>query len=247
MKQIELLAQIRDSLVEGLSPGRIVERVGGFVYLRHASDSMKWLNQTIPVGPVTEANLDSLLVRYRETDRVPFFEFFPDLAPNLPTMLEAHGLTKFNEMPIMTLRRSDWSKKPYEEQAHSATFDDLKPGFEALSEAFGGPLPGGTEELWRAMETGRILAAVGYCGDEIVAMGQAVGTREIRELAGIGTRAAWRRQGFAAAVIESLLDQHFSSGGVLAWLTPGDDGAESVYSGCGFKSVGKQVCYGVPD
>lgn len=246
MPQLELLAQIRDSLIAGLSPGRLVERIGGFIYLRHATDPMKWLNQSIPVGAVSQYDLDALIERYRETDRQPFFEFFPDLAPDLPGMLEAQGLVKFNEMPIMTLRQSDWSKKAYEAQARRATFDDLGPGFEALSEAFGGPMPGGSEELWKAIEAGRILAAVGYQDREVVAMGQAIGTREIRELAGIGTRAAWRRHGFAAAVIECLLDQHFSLGGTLAWLTPGDDGAESVYSKCGFNAVGRQVCYGVP-
>lgn len=241
----DLLRAIRDSLIEGLSPGREVERIGGFVYLKHPSDDLVWLNQSVPVATVSTEDLITLLGRYRETNREPFFEFFPVLSPEAPQLLEEAGLTKKHEMPIMVLARDAWRPIDVTAIARPCGTADLGGCLSAAAEAFGSDSMGSIEDLGAGIENGRVLAAVAFKDSEVVASGQAVGTARIREIAGIGTRPDWRRRGYAEGVIHSLLAQHFGQGGELAWLTPGDDGAEALYVRCGFRTVGMQAVYGV--
>ncbi len=217
---------------------------GGFRLLQHATDSMVWLNQTIPVGPCDEDDLQKLLVRYQEIGGVPWFEFFPALSPELPDMLSRAGLTSLHEMPVMTLARDQWIDVPFDHKARLANLSDYMEGMRSAAEAFGGEGEIDVESLSKSIESGQSIVAVAYREDQIVGMAQAIGTKEIRELAGIGIRPEWRRKGFAAAMIQCLLAKHFGSGGELAWLTPGDDGAESLYLKCGFVEISKQVCYG---
>lgn len=108
-------------------------------------------------------------------------------------------------------------------------------------------MPGDVESKAKSIEAGRLLSAVGFDGDQIVATGSAIGTRQVREIAGIGTRPAWRRQGYVTAVVDCLLDRHFTLGGELAWLTPGDAEAQSVYAKIGFRTIGVQATYGLPN
>jgi len=245
MSHLPLLQTIQDTLVETLSAARDAERIGGFVYLHSPGDSLKWLNQSIPVAPCAPADVRRLIQRYQETQREPWLEFFLDLSPDVPPMLEAEGLVRIQDMPIMVLPRDEWLPARYDHQARIASQPELQPGLEALAEAFGNPVDSGG--VWESICSGRALAAVGFSEHQVVAMGQAVGNAEIREVAGIGTRPSFRRRGYASAVIHCLLDQFFSAGGDVAWLTPGDDGAESVYQRCGFRTGARQVCYGIPE
>ncbi len=245
METVAALAAMRDDLIEALSKNREVERIGGFTYLRHHSDTLVWLNQTIPTGPCTAEDLQTLIQRCEATGREPFFEFSPELSPEVPHLLESAGLKRIKTMPLMVLLKGEWSPRPYSQKARIPGREDLAPGIRAANEAFGhtGEEESGVERLEAAMADGRLLISVGFSGNEVVAMGQAVGTSRIREVAGVGTRPAFQRQGFGGAVIECLLDQFFTVGGEIAWLTPGDDGAESLYSRLGFRQIATQACY----
>ena len=240
---------MRDSLVEALQTSREVEHIGGFVYLRHAADPLVWLNASIPLTDCTEEDVKALLKRYVETERVPFFEFSPDVSPEVPALLEAAGIQCIKRMPVMAIQKAQWIKRPYADRARAPMNQDHEPGMDAASEAFGHSFGCASEVERRvtAIAEGRVLSAVGFSGEQIVASGIAVGTMRVREVAGIGTRPAFQRQGFGAAVIDCLLDQFFSAEGEMAWLTPGDDGAESLYRNRGFETVGNQVVYAAPE
>lgn len=243
----ELLRAIQQSLVEGLWDARQSERVGGFAYLRHPSDPLLWLNQSVPVGLCTAADVVALVRRYRETDRSPWIEYFADVNPELGTLLEEGGLALQHRMPIMALPPELWREAAFADRARVPRKEDLEPGLRAAGEAFGGPMPSGVDELAASLGSGRVLAAVGYEGEEIVAMGQAIGGPAVREVCGIATRPAWRRRGYGKAVVDCLLEQFFTAGGELAWLTAGDDGAKAVYEKSGFEEIGTQLTYGLPD
>ena len=244
----ELLQEIRDSLISGLAAARMPERIGGFLYLRSPDDTLKWMNQSIPVDQCSTADARRLLDRYRQTDREPFLELFPALCPDGVAALEEVGLVNVHESPIMAMHRDEWTRTEYADRARAGRdIGDIRAGSFAAMRAFGGTEPGDAEKTWKSVREGRLLYAVGFSPSGIVASGQAVGTREIREVAGIGTLPEFQRQGFAAAVIECLLDQHFGEGGTLAWLTPGDAGAESLYRKLGFKTIGVQAAYGLPE
>jgi predicted GNAT family acetyltransferase len=53
--------------------------------------------------------------------------------------------------------------------------------------------------------------------------------------------AKYRRRGYAGVVIRALLDRFFTAGGEIAWLTPGDAGAERLYTNLGFVPTATQL------
>ena len=100
--------------------------------------------------------------------------------------LQAAGLACLKEMPVMTLPRSEWVRREYSDKARKPLLEDLIPGIRATDLAFGHPSDPNppTERMVAGMEDGRLLVAVGFVEDQVVAMGQAIGTPRVRELAG---------------------------------------------------------------
>lgn len=58
---------------------------------------------------------------------------------------------------------------------------------------------------------------------------------QVSELATVGVRPQFRRQGLAAAVTSSLAREAFDSGVEPLWLSPLHDEGERIYSGVGFE------------
>lgn len=248
MDKIALLADLRDTLIETASKSREVERIGGFAYLRNPADTLIWTNSSIPVEECTVEDARALVRRYAETGRTPFLEFSIDLSPAVPPVLEKAGLVCLMRAPVMLLDQAAYRPVAYRDRARIPNPKELEEGIAVSAAAFGFPPPQAdrTERAIEAIGAGRMLAAVGVDGERVVAAGQAVGNRRVREVVGIGTLPEFRRRGYAAAVIGCLLDQFLDSGGEFAWLTPADDGAESLYTKLGFEPSATQVFYGPP-
>ncbi|GAA1602886.1 hypothetical protein GCM10009789_66140 [Kribbella sancticallisti] len=69
----------------------------------------------------------------------------------------------------------------------------------------------------------------------------------VTEIAGVGTLPAHRRQGFGALATAYATQQAFDLAGAnLAWLTPGDDGADRIYRRLGFSAKATAVHLGDP-
>ena len=116
-----------------------------------------------------------------------------------------------------------------------------------LAEAFGGEVPEESDPYddpsFQRIMAGATLASVVLADGRVVGGGLGVGTEQVREIAGIGTLSVYRKRGIASAVIADLLDRFFGEGGEVAWLTPGDATAQSVYARLGFVPVAEQVVY----
>jgi hypothetical protein len=244
-ENLPLLREIQTTLVEAFSRTRALENVGGFAFLRHPSDPLVWLNQSVPVGPCEASDVRDLLRRYEETDRSPWFEFFPSLSPEVPLLLEKAGLHLLHRMPVMALQKQEYRPILLRSAVLSPVGSLVLKGLKVAAEAFNSPAPHSDEGLAESILKGKVLAAVSMDGNRVVAFGQAIGNYRIRELAGIATLPSHRRMGHAESVIACLLCQFFDQGGEIAWLTPGDRGAESLYHKCGFREVGTQVAYGL--
>jgi len=239
------LSLLQDNLIAGLSGTREVVRVGGLTALFSPTNDLKWLNQSVPEGAFQESDLDALLTVYEERGREPFFEFAPDLCPELPPLLESRGLQRIQQFPVMAL--DHWTSVPT--VARAARPDEYEEMLRQCNICFGQPAesdPDGAQRLAKQVESGVSLTAVMHVDDQMVSNGVAFGSASIREVAGLCTLPEFRRQGHCTSVIHCLLNQHFAAGGQIAWLTPGDDGAEALYTKVGFVTIGTQVAYGVP-
>ena len=68
----------------------------------------------------------------------------------------------------------------------------------------------------------------------------------VTEVAGVGTLHTHRRRGFGALATAYATQQAFSAGADLAWLTPGDEGADRIYRGLGYAPKATAVHLGDP-
>lgn len=253
---ISVLHSIQASLIDGLISGREVVRSGNLLTLFSASDPLVYLNQTVPVGDVSSADLEQLEQACRERGRTPFFEFHEELWPQAAQTLADWGYQCTHRMPVMTMTAAQWTADGGDLalcEARIAKDADVAEMWRVGRAAFEPDTVVTDEELEkeqqrtertiRQMRVGGALAAVGIADQQVISIGMAVGTPEIREIAGIATLPNFQRKGYATAVIRVLLDAFFSAGGKIAWLTPGDDGAQSLYAKLGFEPKATQVAY----
>lgn len=244
----DTLQLIQDALVSSTKVGRDCAFIGGYLAMIHPEDPLVWLNYAVPISEPDTGDTANLASHFKGLERTPRLEFCTDLWPSVEPLLLGAGFVCEKRMPVMVLKSQDRKAKVGVHFARVATSDDLNEARYVSNVAFGMPQldPKPDEQAQVALESGRHLLSVVEIDGLIVGSGYAVGTNSVREIAGIGTLPEYRRQGLATAVIEELLDRFFSDGGEIAWLTPGDEGAQSLYHGLGFQQIAEQVCYSIP-
>lgn len=247
-----ILLRIQNALIESTKPTREVTEAGGFVVLLAADDPLIWINYAVPIAEATPNNVDEMTSVFRNANRTPRLEFFADLWPGTITSLEQRGFVCEKRMPIMVLNRDEWQGLSHDHDIRRVDVEKYHEFNQVLADAFGMDFVEATSDpledpTYQRIASGATLASVAIVDGRVVGGGLGVGTFEIREIAGIGTSKEHRKQGIASAVIAYLLDQFFSQGGEIAWLTPGDDSAQSVYSNLGFKIIAEQVVYALPN
>lgn len=238
------LRNIQDALVEATSKTRNCDEVGGCIAML-TDDPLVWLNYAVPLREMTPEDAKALKDHFIANKRRPRLELFQDLWPESCRSLEAEGFVCTHKMPMMTLDASGF--KTAQTIARLAVPGDGWTLEQIQSEAFSGtPSEERAKSTDENIANGSLLASLTEIDSIAVACGFGIGTREIKEIAGIGTLEAYRRRGAARAVIAVLLNKFFEDGGQTAWLTPGDDGAQSLYTSIGFQPKAMQVCYEHP-
>ena len=242
-----LLLRLQDALIESTKRGRNSTDVGGFMVMLSPSDPLVWVNYAVPTSSATLAGIDEMVAVFRAAGRVPRLEFFVDLWPDVALSLEKAGFRCEKRMPIMVLSRDRWHGLSHDHDVRPVDFATYCEMNRVLCEAFGAEIPEESDPyddpMFQRIMKDEVLATVALADGKVVGGGLGVGTSEVREIAGIGTAAAYRKRGIASAVIADLLDRFFGDGGEVAWLTPGDEGAQSVYARLGFEPIAEQVVY----
>jgi GNAT superfamily N-acetyltransferase len=242
-----LLMRLQDALIESTRPSRESTEAGGFVVMLTPTDPMVWLNYAVPVADTSLEGIDEMIAVFRNAGRVPRLEFFADLWPEVSTRLAEKGFYCEKRMPIMVLERANWKGLDHDHDVRPVDFATFTEMNRVLSDAFGGEPPEESDPyddpMFQRIMKGEVLASVALVNGLVVGGGLGVGTADVREIAGIGTMALHRKKGIASAVIADLLDRFFGEEGEVAWLTPGDKGAQSVYARLGFKPIAEQVVY----
>lgn len=212
------------------------------------ADELEYFSYAMPIGPVAEADVEGLVRHFQSRNRRPRLEFCRELWPDVPAQLEAHGFALEIAAPIMLLPRESWLPVEPVIRSRLASGNDAGSLRKVANIAFGMPddESGDDSSTVSQLDTGELLGALCEIEEQPVGCGYAQGNRLVREIAGIGTLPQFRRRGIASSVITTLLTKFFLDGGKLAWLTPGDDGAEAVYTKLGFKPAATQVNYRLP-
>ena len=248
----DILIRLQNALIESTKPSRDCTEIGGFVIMLTPSDPLVWINYAVPVSP--ENDVDEMVAAFRRANRTPRLEFFLDLWPEAVASLEEKGFVCEKRMPIMVIKREDWKGHTHTHDIQTVDAHVFHQFNHMLGIAFGMVDPADPvktddplqDQSFQRIASGANLASYATIAGKVVGGGLGIGTKEIREIAGIGTLSDYRRRGIASAVITHLLDRFFAEGGEIAWLTPGDDSAQSVYANLGFQTIAEQVVYELP-
>lgn len=202
--------------------------VGGFVAGFDPATTSPYINYATPLPGArpTSRDVAALVEAFRERGLTPRLEFAPDGAPAVEPALRRAGFTTeavheylvctpatLTVPPLPGTVRPGTAASPVEAPR---TDEDYASIDAALSEAFAGEFAAseeGAARLRRIEEGGGAVRFVrapgGGCAGAASCSAPAVGTAE---LAGVGTRPAFRGQGIAAAVTAALSETMFARG-----------------------------------
>ncbi|WP_330461427.1 GNAT family N-acetyltransferase [Streptomyces sp. NBC_00820] len=241
--------------------------VGGFVAGFDPSTTSPYVNYATPRpgAEPTDADVAALIGAFRERGLKPRLEFAPDAAPAVEAVLRRAGFGTEAEHEYMVCTPVSLTM-PASPEMHAALAmpdapggpagggfrvetpfgdDEFRAVDAALSEAFDGEFPPSAEgaaRLRRTQENGGAVRFVraedGGCAGAAMCSAPAAGTAE---LAGVGTRPAYRGRGIAAAVTASLAETLFTRGAESVWLEYSGEGSRRVYERVGFRSRGARL------
>ncbi|OIV37085.1 GNAT family N-acetyltransferase [Mangrovactinospora gilvigrisea] len=232
--------------------------VGGFVVGVDPATSNPFVNYATPL-PGSEpdpGDVAGMVKAFRDRGLRPRLEFAPLAVPEVEAALRKAGFVVEEEHEVLLCVPESLAPP-----SGAAGIDvevpeadaDFRAVDAALSEAFDGEFPPsdeGVARLKRAQRSGgavrfvRADDAVG-CAGAGSCSAPAEGTAEI---AGIGTRPAFRGRGIAAAVTAGLAAAMFAEGRARSvWLEYSGDGSRRVYERVGFRPAGRRLYMSLPD
>lgn len=237
---------------------RTVIDVGPFRALLDPGTDLIWLNYAVPRAPsapqaVFAEALAALGQVFRTHQRTLRFEFNALPSPALPAVLEAAGLRRHAEHPLMVcaparltpVTAPDIRVRVLDADATDA---ELRMACAIQRVSFGGEERDTTDaevaELRAALHAGEGLHAIATEDD-----GRVVGVAGLTvldasaELVGVATAPTARRRGVAATLSSFLVQTHAARGGTLVWLSAGDAVAEAVYQKIGFQRIDTRLNY----
>jgi ribosomal protein S18 acetylase RimI-like enzyme len=254
-----LLRRLAEQFAAAVADGSEVHEVPGFrVHLWPAADPF-YRNVAIPVREAGDwrGAIAAMARTFEDRGRTPRLEFFAELWPDLAAALEADGFGLERRGEVMAcgpldlapLRASPVAPRPLagdESRSRLAAF--LAGAAEAFAEQAAVSASGELERFADGLRRGALAAAMVPADREATPVSGAtlIGAGGVAELAGVWTRAGWRRRGHARAACALLLERFFAEGGEVVWLSAGDAASAGLYRGLGFWPCGTQLNYARP-
>lgn len=245
--------RIASAQLEGRIRSRRQVVAGPLVGLLH-DDDLWFLSGAVAAEPGTAFDpeevpwaLETIRKAFAAEGRWLSAELIEEANPGLAEALEANGMTIVSRPPLLVVEPAEL-KMPelpagitaavvssVEDQAAADQVAGEAFEMEGLSIAFQPAPANGASVLIRADGVPVATAAWTAVADRVT------------EVAGVGTALAHRRQGLGAIATAYATQQAFELGGAtLAWLTPGDDGADRIYRRIGYEPKATAVHLGDP-
>ncbi|MBO3675378.1 GNAT family N-acetyltransferase [Streptomyces sp. NEAU-YJ-81] len=245
---------VQSFAVANLRRRPVLVETGGFVAGFEPGTTSPYINYATPLPGTrpTARDVKELIEAFRVRDLKPRLEFAPDAAPAVEPALREAGFSVEAVHAYLvctpdrlTLPQDTESGPVAVPVAVPSTDEDYRAIDAALSEAFVGEFassPEGAARLRRIQEDGGAVRFVrapdGGCAGGATCSAPAVGTAE---LAGVGTRPAFRGRGIAAAVTAALTETMFARGAQSVWLEYSGEGSRRVYERVGYQPLGTRL------
>ncbi|MEV7419394.1 GNAT family N-acetyltransferase [Streptomyces sp. NPDC089919] len=225
-------------------------------------DPQGWAYYARPVlgggGPVTEADVRTVLARQRELGVPAAFEWVAETTPGLRAAVEAAGIP-VHAHPLMVLDPAAEPLPPHPEVRLFGADDPLlRAAVTVPMLAFGAPGTAlgeaGPAELAQQLADPACEARRAYVAQKLAAgttalaaavrdgvvlcSGQYNPAGEVAEVVGVGTLPAARRQGLALGVTAALVAAARAAGAGTVFLSAGDEDVARIYERAGFRRTG---------
>jgi ribosomal protein S18 acetylase RimI-like enzyme len=242
-------SRIQSYLRFAASHGRETERIGPFLATFTTHNDNPYLNYAIPddnAAP-SPADVAALIAAYERRSRKPRLEYITMLAPAVEGALLEAGFEVEGRTPLMVCAPGSEQilpPPPGIELVVPSTDDDIRGMTLAQNEAFGVSLSTPGDEAiasFRYSMADGMIAILARVEATDEPVGGGVGTIPhdgITEIAGIGVREAYRRQGIAAALTSRLLQEAFAAGVTFPFLMAAAEAEERIYARAGFRTIG---------
>ncbi|WP_435172162.1 GNAT family N-acetyltransferase [Actinacidiphila sp. bgisy145] len=224
---------------------------GGFVAGFDPATTSPFVNYATPLpgAEPTAADVAALVAAFRGRGLTPRLEFAPDSAPAVEPALRAAGFGTEAVHTYLVCEPGTLTVPPPSGAGFAVAVPTAESEYTAidaaLAEAFTGEStasPEGAARLRRLQDGGGAVryarTADGGCAGAASCSPPAVGTAEV---AGIGTRPAFRCRGVGAAVTAAVAAAMFEQGAASVWLEYSGDDSRRVYERLGFTPQGTRL------
>ena len=241
-------SRIQSYLRIAASYQRDTERIEPFLATFSRSSDNPFLNYAIPDDNATPSPVDiaALIAVYEERLRQPRLEYVPQLAPAVEGVLIDAGFCVEGRLPLMTCTPKSVQSLPVPpgiELILPVSDADLLATISVQNEAYAAPPPDSSaiSRFRNSLEAGGIavLARMTETGEPVGAGICSIPGNQTTEIAGIGVRAAFRRQGVAGALTTRLVQEAFAVGISVPFLMAAHEAEQRIYARAGFSVVGK--------
>jgi predicted GNAT family acetyltransferase len=250
---VEIAARIASAQLQGLTRSRRQIVAGPLVGL--LSDSDLWyLSVAVAAEPGAKFDpeevpwaLETIRKAFAAEGRWLSAELIEEANPGLADALAANGMTIVSRPPLLVVEPSDLvlPELPAGVTASVVTSADEKA--EANAVAADAYEMDGMGTAFQPEPSNGASVLLRLDGVPVATAAWTAVADGMTEVAGVGTVHSHRRRGFGAIATAFATQQAFELGGAtLAWLTPGDDGADRVYRRLGYAPKATAVHLGDP-
>jgi GNAT superfamily N-acetyltransferase len=250
---VEIAARIASAQVQGLTRSRRQIVAGPLAGMLHDQD-VWYLSCGVAAEPGSPFDpeevpwaLETIRKAFAAEGRWLSVELIEEANPGLAEVLAANGMTIVSRPPLLVVEPADL-KVPDLPAGVTASVV-TSPDEQALVDAVAADAYE-IEGMATPFKPDPVDGASVLIRKDGVPVATAVWTAVadgVTEVAGVGTVHSHRRQGLGAIATAYATQQAFELGGAtLAWLTPGDDGADRVYRRIGFEPKATAVHLGDP-
>lgn len=242
----ELAARIHAYLRAVTAARRATERVGPFVATFDETSGNPFLNYAIPDDGATPRADDvrELVDVFHARDRTPRLEYLPEASPDVEPVLLAAGFVAEGRPMLMVCEPGQQAPPPDVPGIAFVIATDAathRQSMEATHEAFGETEPVAAADVERMQALTRdggcvMLALDAASGDTVAGGAFTAPMHGVTEVAGIGVRAGFRRQGIGEALTALLSAEAFQRDVALAFLSAGHEAGERVYARAGYRA-----------
>lgn len=248
-------SRIQSYLRFAASQHRDTEQINLFLATFNRFNDYPFLNYAIPDNNATPSleDVDALIDAYKKRGRKPRLEYVTKLAPAVEEVLISAGFSVEGRLPLLTCAPGSEQFLPIPpgiELIMPASDQEMLATVMVQNEAYGESPPSLEDaQRLRSSIAGGTIAVLA----RIVATGEPVGAgvcstpaNQMTEIAGIGVRIPFRRQGIAGALTTRLVQEAFDTGVTMAFLMAAHEAEQRIYIRAGFSPIGEILHISLP-